>query len=149
MNCSSGYEVGYPKIFPTTFIPTPNIPKQIFRQLHFPTVKFSYRHIFRRTNFSKILYILLTLIHVTHYTYRVSILISNMLIKKLFLGAYNLFMQVIQSQKHKTYQAQADRSFCIIEFFSVQFLVFPIRLILYLTVRWDLSRYKKSASEFC
>ena len=26
-------------------------------------------------------------------------------------------------------------------FFFVQFLVFPIRLILYLTVRWDLSRY--------
>ena len=44
-----------------TDFPTPNFLKQIFRQLHFPTVKFSDRQILQK-------YIFYTLIHVTHCT---------------------------------------------------------------------------------
>ena len=98
--------IWYPQVFPTqffrrqifrhTFSDGKFSDNHIFRQLHFPTVKFSDGQIFRQTHFPKSLCILLSLIHVTDYTYCVSISFSNnMLIKKLFLDAYNLFMQVI------------------------------------------------------
>ena len=88
----STWRYGYPKMFPKTIFPIPNFSKQILRYQifwnNFSDIKFSDNYIFRRSNFptdkfSEKLYILLTLIHVTHYTYRVSILISNdVLIKK-------------------------------------------------------------------